>query len=103
MYICIQLYVYIYIYIYIYLFIYVYIYIYIYLFTIFTYIYIYILFGNETLQWEFLYKRKFIAGKIIELFRVICQQATCDEMGGYIEYGNSHDISLVGGLEHEFV
>ena len=89
------------IYLHIYIFIRVYIYLFIYL--PFLHIYIYILFGNETLQWEFLYKRKFIAGKIIELFRVICQQATCDEMGGYIEYGNSHDISLVGGLEHEFV
>ena len=76
---------------------------YIYIFIYLPFLHIYILFGNETLQWQFLYKRKFIAGKIIELFRVIFQQATCDEMGGYIEYGNSHDISLVGGLEHEFV
>ena len=85
---------------YIYTHIYMYNYIYICVCTIYIYIYIFV---NQTLQWEFLYKRKFIAGKIIELFRVICQQATCDEMGGYIECGNNHDISLVGGLEHDFL
>ena len=82
-------------------YIYTYIYVQLYIYMCVYNKYIYIIFVNQTLQWEFLYKRKFIAGKIIELFRVICQQATCDEMGGYIECGNNHDISLVGGLEHD--